>query len=174
MSDQFNRQKITREIARIKKASEEAIKEVTEMRRIFNEAYARVVQERDSLKKRAEKAEKEIERLREIITECDGIECVKHDVLVRTAVKEQARLRQELADLKELTYERAPKIAAEEANKQIKPLKEEIERLRLELGYIANAKRRNIPVAEDFRDWAQSRARHALGQKPGELTVKKT
>jgi tRNA(Ile)-lysidine synthase TilS/MesJ len=46
---------------------------------------------------RAEKAEKEIERLREIITECDGIECVKHDALVRTAVKEQARLRKALA-----------------------------------------------------------------------------
>lgn len=87
---------------------------------------------------------------------------------------EVSTLRREIADLKELAYERAPKIAAEEANKQIKPLKEEIERLRNELGYIANAKRRNIPDAEDFRAWAQSRARHALGQKPGELTVKKT
>jgi hypothetical protein len=61
-----------------------------------------------------------------------------------------------------------------EKNHRIVTLEMEVERLRSELGYIANAKRRNIPVAEDFRDWAQSRARHALGQKPGELTVKKT
>jgi uncharacterized protein YydD (DUF2326 family) len=40
---------------------------------------------------------KEIERLRELITECDGIECAKHDVLVRTAVKEETRLRNALA-----------------------------------------------------------------------------
>jgi vacuolar-type H+-ATPase subunit I/STV1 len=44
MSDQFKRQKITREIARIK-----------------NEAHARAIQERDSLKKRAEKAEAELD-----------------------------------------------------------------------------------------------------------------
>ena len=144
MSDQFNRQKITREIARIKNASEQAINEVAEMRRVFNEAYARVVQERDSFKIRAEKAEAEIERLR-----------------------------RELADLKEFAYERAPKIAIEEANKQIKPLKEEVERLCSELGYIANAKRRNFTDAEEFRDWAQNRAQHALGLKPGELTVRK-
>jgi hypothetical protein len=60
MSDQFNRQKITREIARIKSEAERAIKEVSEMRRIFNEAHARVVRERDSFKQRAEKAEAQL------------------------------------------------------------------------------------------------------------------
>jgi hypothetical protein len=78
-------------------------------------------------------------------------------------------LRRELADLKEFAYERALKIAAEEANKQTI----EIRRLRQELDYIANAKRKNFTDAEDFRDWAQNRARHALGLKPGELTIKK-
>ena len=89
------------------------------------------------------------------------------------AEKEVDRLRQEIADLKEFAYGRAPKIAIEEANKQIKPLKEEIERLRLELGYIANAQRRNFTDAEEFRDWAQNRAHHALGLKPGEPTIRK-
>jgi len=89
------------------------------------------------------------------------------------AEKEVERLRQEIADLKEFAYGRAPKIAIEEANKQIKPLKEEIERLRLELGYIANAQRWSFTDAEEFRDWAQNRARHALGLKPGEPTIRK-
>lgn len=93
MSDQFKRQKITNEIARIKSQAEQAQKEVAEMRRIFNEAYARVVEERD--------------------------------------------------------------------------------RLRQELEYIANAKHKNFPDAEEFRAWAQNRARHAIGWKPGELTIKK-
>jgi phage host-nuclease inhibitor protein Gam len=86
---------------------------------------------------------------------------------------EVSTLRREIADLKELAYERAPKLAAEEANKQIKPLKEEIERLRSELGYIANAKRHSFYDTGEFMEWAQSRARHALGQKPGELTIRK-
>jgi chromosome segregation ATPase len=86
---------------------------------------------------------------------------------------EAERLRRELADLKEFAYERAPKIAIEEADKQIKPLKEEIAGLRQELGYIANAKRRNFLDAEEFRAWAQNRAMHALGLKPGELTIRK-
>lgn len=76
---------------------------------------------------RAEVAEKEVERLGDIVTEHDGIECTKHDVLVRGAVKEEARLR-------------------------------------LELGYIANAHRRSFKNAQEFRTWAQSRARHALNQ----------
>jgi cupin superfamily acireductone dioxygenase involved in methionine salvage len=85
------------------------------------------------------------------------------------------RLQQELADLKDLAYNRAPKLAAEEANKQIDPLKAEIERLRTELGYIANAKLQNFNHDDsDFRLWAQNRARHALNQQPGTLAVKKS
>ena len=48
----------------------------------------------------------------------------------------------------------------------------EVSRLRNELGYIANAKHGSIEC--EFRAWAQNRARHALGQKPGELTIKKS
>jgi DNA gyrase/topoisomerase IV subunit A len=97
MSDQFKRQKITQEIARIKKLAEQAQKELAEIRREFNYTYALIVQERVSLKKRAEKAEAESARLRELITEHDGIECAKHDVLVRAAIKEETRLRTALA-----------------------------------------------------------------------------
>lgn len=45
--------------------------------------------QRDEAIERAEKAEREVERLGKIVTECDGIECVKHDGLVRVAVKER-------------------------------------------------------------------------------------
>lgn len=48
-----------------------------------------------------------------------------------------------------------------------------IEQLRQELGYIANAQRKNFVDAEEFWAWAQNRARHALNQKPGELAIKK-
>lgn len=50
----------------------------------------------------------------------------------------------------------------------------EVERLHNELRIIANAKWRDFKSVGDFRVWAQSRARHALGEKPGELTVKKS
>jgi len=69
-------------------------------------------------------------------------------------------LRRVLDDLKE---------AAEETNKQTL----EIRRLRQELEYIALAKKRSFADAEEFRAWAQNRARHALGLKPGELTIRK-
>ena len=82
-------------------------------------------------------------------------------------------LKQERDELKRFAYEEAPRIAAEEANKQTATLKTEVERLRLELGYIANAQRKNFTDAEEFRTWAQNRARHAIGEKPGELTIKK-
>lgn len=117
MSDQFNRQKITREIERIRNQARQAQEEVAEMRRVFNEAYARVVQERD--------------------------------------------------DLKKFAYEEAPRIAAEEANKQIEPLKAEIERLREELQIIANG------TTKSFEIWAKRRARKALGQEAGTLVIKK-
>lgn len=87
---------------------------------------------------------------------------------------ENKRLRQERDDLRRFAYEDAPRIAAKEANDQTAELRAEVERLRLELGYITNAQRKNFTDAEEFRAWAQSRARHALGQKPGELTIKKT
>jgi hypothetical protein len=59
-----------------------------------------------------------------------------------------------------------------EKNDQIVKLEMEVMRLRSELENIAN-----VSIAEiraiDFRQWAQNRARHALGLKPGELTIRK-
>jgi len=49
----------------------------------------------------------------------------------------------------------------------------EINRLRHELTYIANAKRHSFYDTGEFMEWAQSRARHALSLKPGELTIRK-
>ena len=49
----------------------------------------------------------------------------------------------------------------------------EVSRLRQELGYIALAKKRSFENDREFRLWAQNRARHALGLKPGELTIRK-
>lgn len=86
---------------------------------------------------------------------------------------EIATLRREVADLKDFAYERAPKIAIEEADKQIKPLKEEIERLRHALNQIAGVSEDKVMTAKTFQAWARSRARHALSLKPGELTIKK-
>jgi hypothetical protein len=86
---------------------------------------------------------------------------------------EVSSLRRELIDLKELAYERAPKLAAEETNKQIKPLKEEIERLRSELTLITNAKRMDFANTTELGNWVIDRARHALSLKPGELTIRK-
>jgi hypothetical protein len=60
----------------------------------------------------------------------------------------------------------------EAKNDQIVKLEIEVERLRSELGYIANAKFGNTEC--EFRAWAKNRARHALNYKPGTLTVKKT
>jgi regulator of replication initiation timing len=82
-------------------------------------------------------------------------------------------LRQERDDLKELAYERAPMIAAEQANKQTADLRAEIERLRLEISYIANAQRKSFKDDREFRIWAQNRAQNALNQKPGTFTVKR-
>lgn len=126
MSDQFNRQKITREIARMRVAATEANDELVELRASFKRLW---------------------------------IECES--------------LKQQRDDLKRFAYEEAPKIAAEEANKQTADLRVEVERLRLELTYIADAQRKNFADAEEFRTWAQNRARHAIGWKPGELAIKK-
>lgn len=60
-----------------------------------------------------------------------------------------------------------------EKNILIVELEMEIERLRSELGNIANATRNSFRDDREFRIWAQNRARRALGQKPGTLTVKK-
>lgn len=49
----------------------------------------------------------------------------------------------------------------------------EIKRLRDELSYIANAKRLSSESADEFWAWAQNRARHALRQEAGTLTIKK-
>lgn len=49
----------------------------------------------------------------------------------------------------------------------------EIKRLCDELGYIANAEFKNFTDGDEFRTWAQNRARHALGIQPGELKIKK-
>lgn len=99
-----------------------------------------------------------------------------HDYMRCTA--ESMRLLEQVAEYKDLAYNRAPKAMAEEANKHADELKAEIKRLRDELGYIANAKSANFEDAEEFRAWAQNRARHALGlkmelAKDGTLTVKK-
>lgn len=55
----------------------------------------------------------------------------------------------------------APEITAIAAG-EIATLKERLEAAIRELGYIANAKNANFESAEDFRDWAKSRARHAI------------
>lgn len=61
----------------------------------------------------------------------------------------------------------------QEKNNQIVKLEMEVERLRSELNYIANAKKISFKDEKEFRLWAQNRARHALGLKLGELTVRK-
>jgi hypothetical protein len=63
-----------------------------------------------------------------------------------------------------------------EARERAEKAEAEIERLRQELGYIANAKHRNFDDAEDFRDWAQNRARHALNISANDeaLRIKKS
>jgi hypothetical protein len=58
-------------------------------------------------------------------------------------------------------------------NRQIVKLEMEIIKLRSELENIALAKKRSFENDREFRVWAQNRARHALGQKPGELTIRK-
>ncbi len=47
---------------------------------------------------RAEAAEKEVERLGEIVTECDGVECTKHDVLLRVAIQLRKQAEAQLAE----------------------------------------------------------------------------
>ena len=62
----------------------------------------------------------------------------------------------------------------EEKNNQIVKLEMEVERLRSELRCIANAKIQDFKLGDpEFRLWAKSRARKALGEKPGELTIRK-
>jgi hypothetical protein len=53
-------------------------------------------------------------------------------------LEEVKRLKAELAELREFAYERAPKIAAEEANKQIERLKTENAQLRTALQSIVD------------------------------------
>lgn len=60
-----------------------------------------LAKERDGAIQRAEKAEREVERLGEIVTECDGVECVKHDSLVRIAIERAGKAERELAEQKE-------------------------------------------------------------------------
>jgi len=74
MTDQFNRAKRRHILNKVSDAIDK-----------WDNANAKITEARQ----RAEKAEAEIERLRELITECDGIECTKHDGLVRIAVKER-------------------------------------------------------------------------------------
>jgi hypothetical protein len=87
-------------------------------------------------------------------------------------VEEVKRLKAELAELREFAYERAPKIAAEEANKQIERLKTENERMRAALWFIANLESGSRGAYSKFAE-AQSRARHAIGQEAGTLRIKK-
>jgi cell division protein FtsB len=91
-------------------------------------------------------------------------------------LKQQAeikRLQEEVTALKRFAYEDAPRIAAEEANKQTAELRAEVKRLRDELGCIAMARGNAFTAPGEFRAWAQNRARHALGMKPGEMKIKK-
>lgn len=155
MSDQFNRQKITREIERIKSEAKQAQKEVVEMRRIFNQAHAQVVQERDEAHERIKQLEARILKM-------------QHEWNA-----DVGRVMKERDELRRFAYEDAPRIATKEADDQTAALRDEVERLRQELGYIANAHRRSFKNAQEFRTWAQNRACHAIGQKPGELAIKK-
>lgn len=52
---------------------------------------------------RAEKAEREVERLQELVTEHDGVECTKHDVLVKIAVARAATLETALREYADRT-----------------------------------------------------------------------
>lgn len=61
----------------------------------------------------------------------------------------------------------------EAKNYQLVKLEMEIERLRSELRLIANGKNYTHTDDKEFRAWAQNRARHAIGEKPGALTIKK-
>lgn len=62
----------------------------------------------------------------------------------------------------------------EEKNNKIVKLEMEVDRLRSELEFIANARRKDFGFDdEQFRLWAQNRARHALGQEAGTLVIKK-
>jgi len=54
-------------------------------------------------------------------------------------------------------------VRAEEAEERTEKAEAEVERLREELGYIANAQRKSFVDDREFRIWAQNRARHALG-----------
>jgi hypothetical protein len=50
---------------------------------------------------RISELENEVERLGEIVTQCDGIECAKHDVMVRGAIAELKAAEAQAAALKE-------------------------------------------------------------------------
>lgn len=74
MSDQFSRAKRRKILDKVSDTIDK-----------WDDANAKIIEARE----RAEKAEREVERLSKIVIECDGIECVKHDGLVRIAVKER-------------------------------------------------------------------------------------
>lgn len=99
---------------------------------------------------------------------------------ITTLLNEKALLEAQLIsvneaieELRQFAYERAPKLAAEEISKQTAELREENQHLRQELVYIANANPNDFMVAGGFQKWAQSRARKAIEQEAGTLTVKK-
>ena len=51
----------------------------------------------------------------------------------------------------------------------------EVSQLRAELSYIANARTGDeFKTLKNYRGRVKNRARHALNQKPGELTIKKS
>lgn len=61
----------------------------------------------------------------------------------------------------------------EEKNNKLVKLEMEVERLRSELSLIANGENYRHTNDKEFRTWAQNRARKAIGQEAGMLTIKK-
>src|SRR5262245_23299288 len=64
--------------AEVQRIRADAVLDAVDWQRLIGQAEAR-----------ADEAEKEIERLGAIVTECDGVECIKHDPLVRYAIEQQ-------------------------------------------------------------------------------------
>ncbi len=83
--------------------------------------------ELDAMRAEIDALRTEVERLSEIVTECDGVECIKHDAIVRGAMKErdEAEARAEAAE-KERDYEHAWK---ESFSAQAEKLTETVEAL---------------------------------------------
>ncbi len=75
--------------------------------------------ELDAMRAEIDALRTEVERLGEIVTECDGVECVKHDAIVRGAMKErdEAEARAEAAEkaMLELTAETHRRLAKSDA-----------------------------------------------------------